>query len=282
MVNHFELQRPGLPAIALTTDSSTLTSVANDYQFAEVFARQIRTLGQAGDLLLAISTSGDSRNVLNAIEAAHDGRQGWARRSSWPGVTVGPTWTGRCVRRSYQPEYAAAESEQYVTPHMQRMPRFAAAVAVLALLLAVGSRIIVPIETWSSRVLLAASLHTNIEDMSHLALELVRPRKIGAEVRDMLFEPRVDAGRGVAWGAGIGVDRSTEPTTWWHWGSNPGFQSLLVLEPERGDGIVVLTNTGGGLDNLTGDLGGYHFAKQIARRALGVHGRWDLYRAAPK
>ena len=72
MVNHFELQRPGLPAIAITTDSSTLTSVANDYQFAEVFARQIRTLGQTGDLLLAISTSGDSRNVLNAIEAAHD------------------------------------------------------------------------------------------------------------------------------------------------------------------------------------------------------------------
>ncbi len=72
MLNHFELQRPGLPAIALTTDSSTLTSVANDYQFADVFSRQIRTLGQPGDLLLALSTSGDSRNVLSAIEAAHD------------------------------------------------------------------------------------------------------------------------------------------------------------------------------------------------------------------
>lgn len=72
MLNHFELQRPGLPAIALTTDSSTLTSVANDYQFADVFSRQIRTLGQPGDLLLAISTSGESRNILSAIEAAHD------------------------------------------------------------------------------------------------------------------------------------------------------------------------------------------------------------------
>ncbi len=72
MLNHFELQRPGLPAIALTTDSSVLTSVAKDYHFAEVFSRQIRTLGQPGDLLLAITTSGESRNILNGIEAAHD------------------------------------------------------------------------------------------------------------------------------------------------------------------------------------------------------------------
>ncbi len=72
MLNHFELQRPGLPAIALTTDSSVLTSVANDYHFAEVFSRQIRTLGQPGDLLLAITSSGESRNILNGIEAAHD------------------------------------------------------------------------------------------------------------------------------------------------------------------------------------------------------------------
>jgi len=71
MVNHYELERAGLPAIALTTDSSTLTSVANDYQFAEVFARQVRTLGQPGDILLAISTSGKSGNILSAVEAAH-------------------------------------------------------------------------------------------------------------------------------------------------------------------------------------------------------------------
>ncbi len=71
-VNRFQIDRRPLPAIALTTDSSTLTSVANDYQFADVFSRQVRTLGQPGDLLLALSTSGDSRNVLSAIEAAHD------------------------------------------------------------------------------------------------------------------------------------------------------------------------------------------------------------------
>lgn len=72
MLNRFEAERPGLPAVALTTDSSTITSIANDYQFAEVFSKQIRALGQSGDILLAISTSGESPNILNAIDAAHD------------------------------------------------------------------------------------------------------------------------------------------------------------------------------------------------------------------
>ncbi|HEX6996707.1 MAG TPA: phosphoheptose isomerase [Gammaproteobacteria bacterium] len=74
LLNRFELERPGLPAIALTTDSSTLTSIANDYDFADVFAKQVRALGGPNDVLLAISTSGNSPNVLRAIEAAH-GRQ---------------------------------------------------------------------------------------------------------------------------------------------------------------------------------------------------------------
>lgn len=72
MLNRFEMERPGLPAIALTTDSSTLTSIANDYQYADVFAKQIRALGQPGDVLLAISTSGDSHNIIHAFDAAHD------------------------------------------------------------------------------------------------------------------------------------------------------------------------------------------------------------------
>jgi D-sedoheptulose 7-phosphate isomerase len=71
LVNHYERERPGLPAIALTTDSSTLTSLANDYGYAEVFARQVRALGQPGDVLLAITTSGRSENILRAIAAAH-------------------------------------------------------------------------------------------------------------------------------------------------------------------------------------------------------------------
>ncbi|HEB87844.1 MAG TPA: phosphoheptose isomerase [Gammaproteobacteria bacterium] len=72
LVCRFERERPGLPAIALTTDSSALTAISNDYSYKEIFARQIGALGQAGDILLAISTSGHSDNVIRAIEAAHD------------------------------------------------------------------------------------------------------------------------------------------------------------------------------------------------------------------
>lgn len=72
MLNRFGIERPGLPAIALTTDSSTLTAIANDYQFADVFSKQIRALGQSGDILLAITTSGESNNIVQAINAAHD------------------------------------------------------------------------------------------------------------------------------------------------------------------------------------------------------------------
>lgn len=72
MLNRFEMERPGLPAVALTTDSSTLTSIANDYSYDQVFSRQVNALGQQGDILLAISTSGNSTNVNRAIEAAHE------------------------------------------------------------------------------------------------------------------------------------------------------------------------------------------------------------------
>lgn len=70
MLNRFERERPGLPAMALSTDTSTLTSIANDYSYNEVFSKQVYALGQAGDVLLAISTSGNSRNVIKAMEAA--------------------------------------------------------------------------------------------------------------------------------------------------------------------------------------------------------------------
>lgn len=72
LLNRFERERPSLPAIALTTDSSTVTSIANDYSYNEIFSKQIRALGNAGDVLLAISTSGNSANVVQAIQAAHD------------------------------------------------------------------------------------------------------------------------------------------------------------------------------------------------------------------
>lgn len=72
MLNRFKHERPSLPAIALTADTATLTSIANDYHYHEVFAKQIRALGQSGDTLLAISTSGNSTNVIQAIKTAQE------------------------------------------------------------------------------------------------------------------------------------------------------------------------------------------------------------------
>jgi D-sedoheptulose 7-phosphate isomerase len=72
LLNRFEMERPSLAAMALTTDTSTLTSIANDYDYDQVFSKQVRGLGHANDVLLAISTSGNSRNVVAAVEAAHE------------------------------------------------------------------------------------------------------------------------------------------------------------------------------------------------------------------
>lgn len=72
MLNRFEMERPGLPALSLCTDVSTLTSIANDYHYKQVFSKQVLALGQAGDILVAISTSGNSPSVLEAVKAAHD------------------------------------------------------------------------------------------------------------------------------------------------------------------------------------------------------------------
>jgi D-sedoheptulose 7-phosphate isomerase len=71
-VGRFERERPELGAMALSTDSSILTAIGNDYGFDHIFSKQVRALGQTGDILLAISTSGNSKNVLAAIEAAHE------------------------------------------------------------------------------------------------------------------------------------------------------------------------------------------------------------------
>ncbi len=72
LVNRFDMERPGLPAIALTTDNFILTSIANDYDYERVFSRQIQALGQEGDVLVAISTSGKSKNIIAAVKTAID------------------------------------------------------------------------------------------------------------------------------------------------------------------------------------------------------------------
>jgi len=72
LLNRFEMERPPLAALALSTDTSTLTSIANDYSYQQVFSKQVRALGRRGDVLLAISTSGNSANVVDAIGVAHE------------------------------------------------------------------------------------------------------------------------------------------------------------------------------------------------------------------
>ncbi|MFN3234696.1 MAG: phosphoheptose isomerase [Gammaproteobacteria bacterium] len=72
MLNRFETERPALPAIALSADTSTITSIANDYSYDDIFAKQIRALGHECDILLMMTTSGNSKNLLTAIDAAHE------------------------------------------------------------------------------------------------------------------------------------------------------------------------------------------------------------------
>lgn len=76
LLNRFEMERPGLAAFCLTSDSSTLTAIANDYDYSQVFSKQVSALGRPKDLLLAISTSGNSRSVLEAVAAAHEQKMG--------------------------------------------------------------------------------------------------------------------------------------------------------------------------------------------------------------
>ena len=80
-VNRFQIERPALPAMALTVDTSILTSIANDYDFDDIFAKQLRALAQPGDVALAISTSGRSRNVIRAVK--------WARENGVPTIGMG-------------------------------------------------------------------------------------------------------------------------------------------------------------------------------------------------
>jgi D-sedoheptulose 7-phosphate isomerase len=93
LLNRFERERPGLAAIALTTDSSTVTSIANDYAYEQIFAKQIHALGRSGDQLLAISTSGNSANVVAAIAAAHQRGMGVIALTGRDGGAIAPRLT---------------------------------------------------------------------------------------------------------------------------------------------------------------------------------------------
>lgn len=89
LLNRFERDRPGLAAVALTTDTSTLTSIANDYAYEQIFAKQVHALGKPGDCLLAISTSGHSPNVLEAVRAAQAGEMSVVALTGRDGGPIG-------------------------------------------------------------------------------------------------------------------------------------------------------------------------------------------------
>lgn len=97
LVGRFEKERLPLPAMALTTDSSIMTAVGNDYSFRDVFTKQVQAFGQPGDLLLAISTSGNSANVMDAIEAAHDREMTVVALTGKGGGAIGQMLTGNDV-----------------------------------------------------------------------------------------------------------------------------------------------------------------------------------------
>lgn len=115
MVGRFERERPGLPAIALTTDTSALTAIANDYDFDLVFSKQVHALGRAGDVLIAISTSGNSANVIAAIHAAHDRQMRVIALTGKGGGQIGELLTGEDVHICAPTSRTARTQEVHIT-----------------------------------------------------------------------------------------------------------------------------------------------------------------------
>jgi len=150
-----------------------------------------------------------------------------------------------------------------------------------AVLAAAGAAAIAPLSPRAPEIRLPSSLQANIDDLATFAGELLEPTLVSRAARDRLFEPRVRVDDELSWSSGIGIERTGDVVSWWQWGSNPGFQSLLVVVPERRAAVVVLTNTGGFSDVLLGTPRGHAMAKRVARRVLGVCGRWDLRHPAP-
>lgn len=114
MLNRFDLERPGLAAIALSADNATLTSIASDSSFAQVFSKQILALGQPGDVLLAMSTSGNSQNMLNAISAAHERGMQIVALSGGDGGSLVELLRPRDIHLGVPHENAARVQEMYI------------------------------------------------------------------------------------------------------------------------------------------------------------------------
>jgi D-sedoheptulose 7-phosphate isomerase len=115
MVGRFEKERPGLAAMSLATDSSVLTAIANDYDYDLVFSKQVRALGQPGDVLLAISTSGNSVNVVEAIHAAHERHMTVIALTGRDGGKVGELLSGEDIHLNVPVSRTARIQEIHLT-----------------------------------------------------------------------------------------------------------------------------------------------------------------------
>ena len=114
MLNRYDLERPSLAALALSADSVTLTAIANDEHFSHVYSKQVNALGQAGDVLLALSTSGDSINVLQAIRAAKERGMLVIALSGGDGGSVVELLSGQDIHIGIPHENAARIQEIYL------------------------------------------------------------------------------------------------------------------------------------------------------------------------
>ena len=115
MVGRFEKERPGLAALSLATDTSALTAIGNDYDFERVFSKQVRALGQDGDLLLALSTSGNSLNVIEAIHAAHERQMGVIALTGRDGGQIADLMTADDILINVPVERTARIQEVHIT-----------------------------------------------------------------------------------------------------------------------------------------------------------------------
>ena len=115
MVGRFEKERPGLAALSLATDTSALTAIGNDYDFERVFSKQVRALGQDGDLLLALSTSGNSLNVIEAIHAAHERQMGVMALTGRDGGQIADLMTADDILINVPVERTARIQEVHIT-----------------------------------------------------------------------------------------------------------------------------------------------------------------------
>jgi len=149
-------------------------------------------------------------------------------------------------------------------------------IAELLVLAALGSGIQVPVASTNKSNDLASSLKTSAGDLGNFMQEVIQSTLISRKSYDEMVTPVAGVNAQVSWGLGIGIDQSGGETTFWHWGSNPGYQSLFVIDPGRARAVVILTSGGGFLDFLIEGRGGYDLARDIAREQLGIPGHWSI------